>query len=108
MVNIIHNGDQYYIPVKIKKDGVVVTSADVADVRIQIGTTMQSYGANELTFDSATNSWLFHLTEEISRGLNRESQFQVGIKAASETEWYYSDTSVITVGASAIRDRWAT
>lgn len=59
-------GDSYGLPITIlkKKDNVAVTPDDVSDVEIVIGPLTKTYANNEVTFDSNTGKWVFHLTQD--------------------------------------------
>ena len=58
-------GDSYRLKVEILDDkNAVVTPADISDVEITIGTLRKTYMANEVTYDSGLERWLFPLTQD--------------------------------------------
>ena len=56
-------GDSYGLRIKIlKADKTAVTTDDVADVEITVGSVRKTYANNEVTFDNG--EWVFPLTQE--------------------------------------------
>ena len=56
-------GDSYGIQVEIlKSDGSVVTTSDVSDVEIAIGSLKKTYASGEVSF--ADGKWVFPITQE--------------------------------------------
>lgn len=75
MTTVIFQGDQYYIPFRIKRNGVVVTPDNVGEVKISLGGHIQKY-PGELVFDGFEN-WLYHLSADVSRSLTGQTPAQV-------------------------------
>lgn len=75
MATVIFQGDQYYIPFRIKRNGVVVTPDNMDEVKISFGGHIQKY-PGELTFDGFEN-WLYHLSADVSRSLSGQTPAQV-------------------------------
>lgn len=105
-MNIIQQGDQYYIPVTITQDGVAVTPSDISDVRIKIGHIMKTYEDGEVTYDDTRMVWLYPMTEAMSRELSGSIPFQVAIKSPDRAEYIYSGVSMVLFANSIIRDVW--
>lgn len=106
---IIHRGDQYAIPVTITLNGEPVTPDDVTDVRVKIGTNMQSYAnSGGLTYDTDNDVWLFHLTETMSFAMDSETYFQAGVKVGDNPDFIYSPSTYIVVGDNIITQNWGT
>jgi hypothetical protein len=75
MTTVIFQGDQYYIPFRIKRNGVVVTPDNMDEVKISFGGHIQKH-PGELTFDGFEN-WLYHLSADVSRSLSGQAPVQV-------------------------------
>ena len=104
MAALIQQGDQYMIPVKIKRNGTEVTPTDVHDVRIKFGNFLKSYLNEEVQY--ADGVWFFPITEDMSRVMLGQTSFQVGIKLSNESEFIYSPTVQVSVGKSIITEAW--
>lgn len=58
-------GDSYGLSIEIlNNEKVRVTPEDVSDVEITVGSLTKTYKNNEVTFNSDTGKWIFHLTQE--------------------------------------------
>lgn len=75
MINAIHQGDQYFIPVRLKYNNEVVTPESVDDVIIKVGNTEQSYKNGELYFEEG--KFYYQLTEEMTKNMNTTALLQV-------------------------------
>lgn len=106
MLNIIHRGDQYFIPVYIIRNSEPVTPENSVDVRVKIGNYMQTFSGETLSYDTENRIWLFYLSEEMSRSMNGEELFQVGVKYSGGSEFIYSQPSVVKIGSNIIGERW--
>lgn len=57
-------GDSYGLKIEIlKADGTAVTTADVSDVEITIGSLSKTYSDGKVTFSEDENKWIYHLTQ---------------------------------------------
>lgn len=77
MTTVIYQGDQYYVPVKIKMGEETLTPNNVDGVKIAFGGAVQEH-PGELTFDG-TEFWLFHLSQNLSMSLTGKAPMQVEI-----------------------------
>ena len=79
----IKQGDAYYIPITITKDGNSLAIEDVEDIEFVIGNLVKHY-PTEVVFDSETNDFLFPITQEESFLFNRLTVgFDVRVKWTS-------------------------
>ena len=108
---IIQQGDQYYLPVKIKHGTTVITDSNSDDVKIKIGdvTLKASDGAlayGEYTYGGETeNAWLFPLSQIDTINWNAGAvPMQVQIKIGANIMG--SATENVTVGFSTIEEAW--
>lgn len=102
---IIHQGDQYAIPIKIKSDNLIITPDNCTDVRVKINNKMISYSTGELTFNEIEQLWRFPLTEDISFGYSMKVQIQIAVKF--DDDYVYSPVQQIDVENSIIKDFWS-
>lgn len=79
MMPVIYQGDQYYIPIKITRNGVAVTPENADEINVSIGGHVQSYPDGDLTFDGS-GMWLFALKADMSSALIGLTPYQVQVK----------------------------
>ena len=63
-MSVIYQGDQYYLPIKITQNGVVIGEDSVSKVRIGVANFVNKYPDGDLLFSG--DYWLFPLTEEMT------------------------------------------
>lgn len=103
-MNVVQ-GDSYAVPIKIKYQGQCVTPTDIDDVRIQIGYILKSYSDNQLSFNEATNEWLYPLSQQESLAFGKVLEpVQVGIKKGSIV--IYSPHKDISIFDNIVRREW--
>lgn len=99
---IIHQADQYVLPIKVKYNYETVTPDTVDDIRISVGGFVQSHGNNELQFDG--ENWLFNLKQEHTARLPSKTKCQVEIKFSNTR--IHSSVFEIDVKESLLRGVW--
>ena len=117
-ITAIQQGDQYYLPVRIKKGDTYITNENCDDARVKLGSFLATFSDGTLAYgmidnpeyDSVTNNtvpeqiwaWLFPITQERSLALNGgEVKMQVAYKNGetirpSKEKCVWVDTSIIT------------
>lgn len=69
-LTVIRQGDQYKIPMTVMNDGTVMTNTNCDGMRILLGKYLAVWPNGELTYDDATEMWLFPLTQQMSYGMH--------------------------------------
>lgn len=69
-------GDKYNIPFRIKLGASITSPSNCDDVIITIDKVQKSYVAQELTYDSVNQRWLYPLTYEQSIVLPENARVQ--------------------------------
>ena len=108
MIHVIQQGDQYFLPVVIKQNGVEVTPENCDDVKIKIGTVVRKYSDGGLTYglyETNKSAWLFQLTQELTLSwqgatIAIQAQIKQGINI------FGSDTESMPIDFSIIQEEW--
>lgn len=110
-ITAIQQGDQFFLPVIIKEGETEITPENADDVRVKIGSFLDSLSSGELAYgeiedpddsESSIFVWLFPVTQDRSLSWGSgEVGMQVGFKRGSTTrmskvEKVWIDTSIIT------------
>lgn len=120
-ITAIQQGDQFFLPVIIKEGETEITPDNVDDVRIKIGSFLDSLSSGELAYgqidnpdyNAATNNtvpeqifvWLFPITQERSLSLNQgEVGMQVAFKRGSTIR--KSKDAKVWIDSSIITEEW--
>ena len=101
---IIHQGDQYAIPVKIKLGNEIITPGNCNDVRIKINDKLLEYSTGGLLYSATEQVWQFPLTESISFNYGNTVMIQIAVKLG--TDYLYSPVKKVEVGSSIIKELW--
>lgn len=101
---IIRKGDAYALPVIILADGTPITDADVAGVRIGLGTITAIWPDGQLRYDSGV--WLLTVTQAQSYTLPQgDVYYQAQVQLASG-ETLSSPRTKIHIDSSIFRQPW--
>ena len=101
---IIRKGDAYALPVIILADGTPITDADVAGVRIGLGTITAIWPDGQLRYDSGV--WLLPITQAQSYTLPQgDVYYQVQVQMSSG-ETLSSPHTKIHIDSSIFRQPW--
>ncbi len=101
---MIHQGDQYAIPVKIKIGNEIITPDNCTDVRIKINDKLLEYRSGSLLYNDIEKVWQFPLTEKVSFAYGNTARIQIGVKF--DDDFIYSTVKKIEVGSSIIKEFW--
>ena len=108
MIKPIQQGDQFYLPIVIKQDGVVITTENADDVKIKVGSVLKKYSEGQLTYgqyDTDKYAWLYPLTQEQTLSWNGATvSIQAQIKQG--TNVFGSDTESVPIDYSIIQEEW--
>ena len=74
---VIYQGDQYELPIIIKRKNLDIVPDDVEDVIIAVNNVAKSYKKNEIRFHDG--KWLFPLTKESTLLFPKEVKYQIEI-----------------------------
>lgn len=77
--NLIMQGDQYFLPFKIKVDGEYVDINTVDTIEFVIGDLIKKY-PEEVTYNNVDNIFKFYLTQEETLSLVGFPEIQVRLK----------------------------
>lgn len=94
---MIYQNDQYYLQVKVKQAGNLVTSDMCDEMIVKLGNVTKKKSTGELVFSANYDSWLFPLTyEQTSNGVyfNRTVPMQAWF---SDLSGNYYDTNVVNL-----------
>lgn len=105
---VMHQGDQYYLPVIITTDGIVVTPGMVDDVKVKVESYIKSYSDNELEFSVSMNCWLYPLTAEESRSFMRNRvDVQVAVRIADSYAYSAVQKTAVSYSTITADEGWA-
>ena len=77
----IMQGDEYDVNIALTdSDGEPITDTGVTDVEVGLGGITKTYADGDVTFDSETNQWVFHLSQAETSGFKGILSFQVRVK----------------------------
>jgi hypothetical protein len=96
MTTIIYQGDQYYIPLTVRQNGVVLTPENVDGIKVSIGGNVQEH-PGELGFDG-NECWLFNLTADMSKSMVGQVPGQIQINKGAVIQ--HSPKFVVEVDGS--------
>lgn len=101
---IIRKGDAYALPVIILADGTPITDADVAGVRIGLGTITAIWPDGQLRYDSGV--WLLPITQAQSYTLPQGDVYYQAQVQMSSGETLSSPRTKIHIDSSIFRQPW--
>ena len=101
---IIQKGDAYALPVIILADGTAITEADVAGVRIGLGTITAIWPDGQLRYDSGV--WLLPITQAQSYTLPQGDVYYQAQVQMSSGETLSSPRTKIHIDSSIFRQPW--
>ena len=111
MMYVIQQGDQYYIPIIITKDGVEMTNENCDDVKIKIDAITKKASNGEISYSNYTyddeerSAWLFPITQLQTLSWKAgKICIQAQIKQGDTI--IGSDVELISVEFSIIGDEW--
>lgn len=103
MIPIIQQGDQYYVPIRIKKGETVLTEENVDGVRISFGGNEQSYPDGQLEFDGSEH-WLYWLGSDVSMSMVGRVPYQISVKIGENK--FNSAVQYAEFGGSLFKEDW--
>lgn len=72
---VIYQGDQYELPITVKRGDSIITPQDVDDLVIAVNDVAKSYSNNEIRFYDG--KWLFPLSKEDTLAFVSDVKYQV-------------------------------
>lgn len=105
--NIIMQGDQYVIPIKIKYNGNYIDVSNVTTIQIMIGELVKYYkqdGSGEISYNNETNEFYFPLTQEETFNMSGPQDAQIRIKFENE-EIRGTSIGIISLTYSKIKEQ---
>lgn len=103
-MTVIHQGDQYLVPITITQGETVITPEICSDVRIMLGSYLKYFSAGEIIYDENAG-WLFPLTEDMSRSMSKRVDAVVGVKFGPD-DIYHTKKKTIVVDDNNIGEAW--
>ena len=102
IIAVIHQGDQYYLPITITNDNILITPDNIDDIRIKVGGVIKKYSNNTLLFENET--WLFPITQKNSLKWKGPTDCQIQYKQNDNI--ITSDIYTIIVDSSMFDDEF--
>ena len=100
MPNIIYQGDQYLLPIKIKAGDIQITPDIIDGLRVKLGKFEKRYPDGGVTFEDGV--WYYPLTQQESRKfclctipLQMELHFQSGDIVVTEQKKYKKGANIL-------------
>lgn len=97
MATVIYQGDQYLVPFRVKRGGVVLTPENIDAIRISLGGHVQQYPDGNLTFDG-NEFWMFALRSDMSKTMNGKTPYQIEYKKGDVKQ--HSDVLYVDISGS--------
>lgn len=102
VIGIIHQGDQYYLPISIENNSIFITPNDIDDLRIKIGNIVKVFSKGELLYED--NNWLFPILQKNS--LNWRGPIECSVQLKQGNNIITSDKYTILVDLSTFKDEF--
>lgn len=84
--NIIMQGDEFFLPIKIKIDGENIDLNKINTIQFMIGDLVKYYkndNSGEITYNQETNEFYFPLSQEETFNMSGSQEAQIRIKYES-------------------------